>query len=185
MRAPPPTKGRSSRAFSTCPIRRWRLTCCSMKSPPTRPSPRSSRNWPPLDLELRGSPRLAIAWISWCTALGAALWWGCDLAWWWRLALLGVVALALWRGVREFRVTDGRLRWDGGQRWRHEPQHGEAAYVQVDAPRLLGSLLWLRWPLAGGRRFVTLDAARVEPNAWRAIKARMRFPRPAARDKST
>jgi len=135
-------------------------------------------------LQLRGSPRLAIAWSAWCAALAAALWWGCDLAGWWRLALLGIVAFALWRGVREFRAAGGSLSWDGGQQWRHEPQHGEAAYVQVGAPRLLGPLLWLRWPSTGGRRFVTLDAARVEPNAWRAIKARMRFLRPAARDKS-
>jgi hypothetical protein len=155
-----------------------------MKNPPTRPSQRSSRNWPPLDLELRGSPRLAIAWSSWCIALAAALWWGCDLAWGWRLALLSIVALALWRGVREFMGTHGRLQWDASQQWRHEPQQGEGAYVQADAPRLLGSLLWLRWPSAGRHRIVTLDAARVEPNAWRAIKARMRFQGPAARDKS-
>jgi hypothetical protein len=154
-----------------------------MKSPPTRPSPRSSRNWPPLDLELRGSPRLAIAWSAWCAALAAALWWGCDLAWWWRVSLLGVVALASWHGVREFQGTAGRLRCDGRQHWRHEPQPGEADYVQLGTPHLLGPLLWLRWPSPGGRRFVTLDAARVEPNAWRMIKAAMKFPGPAGRDK--
>jgi hypothetical protein len=155
-----------------------------MKNPPTRPSPRSFRNWPPLDLELRGSPRLATAWGLWCIALAAAMWWGCDLAWWWRLALLGVVALALWRGVRVFLIGEGQLRCDAGQRWRHEAKKGETTYVQADAPRLLGPLLWFSWRSPRGRRFVTLDASRVEPNAWRALKARMRFPGPAGRDKS-
>ncbi|MGH8253026.1 MAG: hypothetical protein ACRES2_03235 [Steroidobacteraceae bacterium] len=155
-----------------------------MKNPPTRPSLRSSRNWPPLALELRGAPRLGWAWGSWCIGLAAALWWGCDLAWWWRLALLVIVALAFWRGLREFSGLGGNLRCESGQRWRHESPDGDNAYVEPAAPRLLGPLLWLSWPSRRGRRFVTLDAMRVEPNAWRAIKARMKFPGPAGRDKS-
>jgi hypothetical protein len=141
-----------------------------MKDPPIQLSPRSSRNWPPLDVELRGSPRLAAAWALWCFALGAGLWWGCDLPWWCRLGLLCLVTLALRQGVRSFLAGGGKLRCEPDGQWRYEPPQAATSYVQIAAPRLLGPLLWLGWPV--------VDSSRVEPNAWRAIKARMRFPGP-------
>lgn len=97
--------------------------------------------------------------------MAAALWWGCDLAWWWRIALLAIVAIALWRGVLEFLRSDG------------------TTYVEADLPRRLGPVLWLKAPSSRRHRIVSLDARGVEPNAWRAIKARMRFSRAAGRDK--
>ena len=155
-----------------------------MKDPPIRPSPRSSRNWPPLEFELRGSPRLAAAWALWCIALGLSLWLGCDLPWWYRLGLVLLVLIALWRGVRGFLRYGGRLHCESDGQWRHEPPKAAATYVQPTPPRALGPLLWLAWPVRGRRRYLTVDSAGVEPNAWRAIKARMRFPGQVGQDKS-
>lgn len=123
---------------------------------------------------------MGLAWALWCIALAAALWWGCDLPWWWRLGLLGLVGIALWQGVRGFLRQGGRLRCDPGGQWQYEPAPGavktDASYVQPASPRLLGPLLWVRGQV--------LDSACVEPNAWRAIKARMKVRGPAGRDRS-
>ncbi|MBS0388652.1 MAG: hypothetical protein JSR15_09240 [Proteobacteria bacterium] len=156
-----------------------------MNDPPIRPSPRSSRNWPPLEFELRGSPRLAAAWVSWCGALALGLWLGCDLPGWWRLALVLMTTIAAWQGARGLLGCCGRVRCELDGRWRYGYPAARPAYVQADPPRCLGPVLWLRWPARGrGHRYWIIDAACVEPNAWRAIKARMRFPGPVRRDHS-
>jgi hypothetical protein len=146
-----------------------------MQGPPIRTSPRWSRSWPPLEFELGATWRLAAAWALWCLALAWALWIGCDLALWCRLALVALVLAMLWRGVRLLRSRGGRLCWDADGRWRHAAGANPGAYVQPGPPRRLGPILWLSWPAPGGRRYLSLDSACVEPKAWRAIKARMKF----------
>ncbi|HVN99555.1 MAG TPA: hypothetical protein VMT49_05900 [Steroidobacteraceae bacterium] len=156
-----------------------------MNDPPTRPSPRSSRNWPPLEFETRGSPRLAVVWSLWCAALGLGLWLGCDLPRWCRLALELPVLQALWRGAGALLHGRVRLRCGPDGRWRCADPRPGAPYVQADPPRVLGPLLWLRWPSPAGRdRYQSVDRPGVEPNTWRAIKARMRFPGQVGRDRS-
>jgi hypothetical protein len=103
------------------------------------------------------------------------IWVGCDLPLWCRLALVALVLAILWRGVRELRSGGGRLHWEGDGRWRYEAGAQQGAYVQPRPPRRLGPILWLSWPAPGRRRYLSLDSACVEPKAWRAIKARMKF----------
>ena len=147
--------------------------------------PRSSCNWPPLEFELRGSPRLAAAWALWCGALALGLWLGCDLPAWYRLGLVLMTAVAARQGARSLLACRGRVRCGPDGRWQYAGPGATAAYVQADPPRCLGPVLWLRCPARGrAHRFVAVDAACVEPNAWRAIKARMRFPGQVGRDRS-
>jgi hypothetical protein len=155
-----------------------------MSNPTIRPWRRSSRSWPPVELELHGSPRLAVLWALWALALAAALWTGCALPWWSRLGLAGLALGAGWRGVLSLlgrrglaahRTTNGRLRWERDGRWWHQSGALEGTYVQPDPPQRLGSLLWLRWREQGRRRYLLFDARTAEPRALARLKARMKF----------
>ncbi len=146
-----------------------------MKSPPIRPAPRSSRSWPPLELELRGSRRLAAAWVLWCLALAVAMALGCALPGWIRLGVSTLVLGALRRGALTLRAGGGRLRWQADGRWRHQEPGMSGTYVQPTPPQRLGPMLWLSWPGPGGRRYFPLEVSGVEPKARRTLKARMKF----------
>jgi hypothetical protein len=76
----------------------------------------------------------------------------------------------------------GHLCWQGDGRWLLRNRRGRSAYVQPDRPRRLGTLLWLRWSSAGRRRILIIDGALVEPNAWRRLKATLKFTTPGGAD---
>lgn len=155
-----------------------------MPDPPTRPSPRSLRSSPPLELELRGSRRLAAAWALWSLALAAGLLIGCALPWWCRLGLSALAAGAGWRGALTLLSAGGLLRWEADGRWRHAEPALPAAYVQPGPLQRLGLILWLRWPTSGGHRYFPVDGSGVEPKAWRALKARMKFSGPVGHSRA-
>jgi hypothetical protein len=124
---------------------------------------------------------VAVAWLLWCLALAAGLWTGCALAVWLRLGLIALVLSAGWLGVRQLRRGAGALRlvWEPDGRWRVYSGPSAGTYVQPDAPRRLGPLLWVSW--RGGRRgrYLHADGIPVEPKALRTLKARMRLAEPA------
>ena len=122
--------------------------------------------------------------MLWCLALAAGLWFGCALPWWCRLGMAASAAGAGWRGALTFLPGGGQFRWEADGRWRHEESALPAVYVQPDALQRLGPILWLRWTACGGRRYFPVLAAGVEPKAWRALKARMKFKAPAGHYRS-
>jgi hypothetical protein len=158
-----------------------------MKPRQTPRLPRSSRNWPPVTIELRGSPRLALAWALWCLGLGASLWAGCSLPGWACSGLDLLLAALAWRGAalllgRGAQGGPQRLRWESDGRWWHERDPDPGVYVELDPPRRLGRLVWLRWAGPQGPGWWCLDGATMEPNAWARLQARMRLQVPATGD---
>ncbi len=153
-----------------------------MSHPPTPATPRSSRNWSDLRLELRGSVRLAWAWALWCCGLATAIWAGSALPVAVRFAAVLLTLCGAVRGVVTLlarRAGDiGQLRCQGDGRWLLRDRRGAGAYVQLQPPRRLGELLWLRWHSAGRLRILIIDGALVEPNDWRRLKATLKFRTP-------
>jgi len=164
-----------------------------MHNPPNRPWLRSSRNWPPVEFDLNGSPLLALLWALWAVALAAALWAGCALPRWPRLGLAGLALGAGWRGALDFlgqrgavagRAGGGQLRWERDGRWWHQSGSLPGTYVQPDPAQRLGPLLWLRWRTPQGRRYLLLDAHSAEPRRLARLKARMKFTAPLGRNRA-
>ena len=126
--------------------------------------------------------RLAWAWASWCSGLAVAIWAGSALPAAVRIAAVLLTLVGAGRGVVLLlarRAADiEHLCWQGDGRWLLRDRRGCSAYVQLQTPRRLGELLWLRWHRAGRRRILIIDGALVEPNDWRRLKARLKFRTP-------
>ena len=71
-----------------------------------------------------------------------------------------------------------RLRWEADGRWWLQERSGGAHYVQPGPPRSLGALVWISWREGGGRRHLVIDGGTMEPNAFRRLKARLKFANP-------
>jgi hypothetical protein len=134
---------------------------------------------------------VAVGWALWCLALATGLWLGCALAAWLRLGLAALALSAGWLGARQLRRGAGALRlvWEPDGRWRVYSGSNAGTYVQPQAPRRLGSLLWVSWSGGRGARYLHADGIPVEPKALRTLKARMRLAAPVqvtmARQKDT
>lgn len=110
--------------------------------------------------------------------------WRADGAWPWSLGLLpSLLPLALARhGWRWLAGKDPhaavRLRLEAdGRGWLQE-RGGWSGYVTFDRPRRLGPWFWLQGRGPRGRVEFLLDGTGMEPNAVRALKARVGHPAP-------
>ena len=153
-----------------------------MQPRPTPTSSPSSTSWCGLTLELKGSARLAWGWALWCLALALAIALGSSLPLAVRLPLallpaaLGLHGMRLLRARRPCDIQC--LTWQADGRWWLQERSGRGSYVQLRPPQRLGPLLWLHWRSEGRRRMLIIDAAVVEPNQWRRLKAELKLRRP-------
>lgn len=129
---------------------------------------------------------MAAAWLAWCLGLA----WGCGcgtaLAGLPRLAAAVLAVLAGAAGA--LGLLGGRSRawpgagWPAGLRLHWLPDGswwlevgGRRHYVQMSRPVVLGPLLWLRWVSPDHSGWACLEQGRIEPVAWRRLKARMKL----------
>jgi hypothetical protein len=126
-----------------------------------------------------------VAWVLWCLALAAFgllatfRGWSAGGAWPWALgglASLLPLALALpgWRWLAGVGPrAPQRLRWEADGRCWLQEKGGWSGYVTFAPPRQLGPWFWLQGCGPQGRCEFLLDGTRMEPNAVRALKARV------------
>jgi toxin CptA len=139
----------------------------------------SSRNSPTLTLEING--RRAEGRAAWlvlgCAAcavalLGAVPFWMQGLAG----AAVGAIGLGLWRaGWIGSRYRIVAVRWSADGRWELADRHRSAIPAELSgASRLAGSIVWLHWKIAPGRRRSMLLAPGDMPaGQLRALRARL------------
>jgi hypothetical protein len=131
-----------------------------------------------------------VAWLLWCVALAGfgllatVRGWMASGPWPWGFAAPPcLLPLALARPGWRWLAGEGpraarRLRLEPDGRWWLEERGGWRGYVSFDRPRCLGPWIWLQGGGPRGRIEILLDAATMEPNAIRALKARVGHPAP-------